>query len=577
MVLKTIYFKNITMPSKYTLEDIIKQSREIHGDKYDYSLITEYKNDRVKYPIICPEHGVFYKSFNKHIHSEQGCPMCVGRFRYNTETFIKTVEKLDHCKNYTFEKLEYKNNKTKVIVTCHEKGENGVEHGDFTIAPGHLLSGEGCPICRYIKSSAGLRRSIDKVIEKSNEVHNNKYDYSLIKEYKNDRIKYPIVCPEHGIFYQTFNNHIKGRQGCPICGQKNGKEVIKIKFEDWVTAATQVHNGYYTYHKETFDCITQKTKITCPKHGDFWQNASNHLHLGHGCPKCASFESVPEKEIYTFICGFIDKDLIVQRDRSVGKNVELDIFIPSKKFAIEFDGLYWHCEICKNEDFHLNKTKKCEESGIHLFHIFEDEWMFKKDIVKSMIKNMLGFTENRVYARNCEIKEVDGKTSREFLNNNHIQGYCHSAVKLGLYYNNELVSLMTFGKSRHFVGNGKHEWELLRFCNKLNMNVVGGASRLLKHFINEYDPKEIVSYADRRWSTGSLYDKIGFEKYNESKPNYYYIIKARRVYRFNMRKSILVKKYGCPKEKTEREFCYEHRWYRIYDCGCFCYLWKKQN
>ena len=133
---------------------------------------------------------------------------------------------------------------------------------------------------------------------------------------------------------------------------------------------------------------------------------------------------------------------------------------------------------------------------------------------------------------------------------------------------------MTFGKSRHFVGHNEDKMELLRFANKININVIGGASKLFSYFIKKYNPKEIVSYADKRWSEGHLYDVLGFMKYNESKPNYYYIVGRKRIYRFNLRKSILVEKYGCPKDMSEREFCLKQKWYRIYDCGCLCYIWR---
>ena len=119
------------------------------------------------------------------------------------------------------------------------------------------------------------------------------------------------------------------------------------------------------------------------------------------------------------------------------------------------------------------------------------------------------------------------------------------------------------------------KYELLRFCNKLNTTVIGGASKLFNYFIKKYDPESIVSYADRRWSQGNLYEKLGFQLYNESKPNYYYVIKNKRVYRFNFRKDQLIKKYNCPPNISEKQFCLEQRWYRIYDCGCLCYLWKK--
>ena len=194
-----------------------------------------------------------------------------------------------------------------------------------------------------------------------------------------------------------------------------------------------------------------------------------------------------------------------------------------------------------------------------------------------MLKNMFHKTETSIMARKCEIREVDAHEATVFLEQNHLQGSCGSSIKLGLYYNNELVSLMALGKSRHFIGNGKTQWELLRFCNKLNTNIIGGASKLLKYFIKQYNPQEIVSYADRRWSNGNLYNILKFTLYNKSKPNYYYVIGNKRIYRFNLRKSILIDKYNCPKEMSEHEFCLLQHWYRIYDCGCLCYVWKKEN
>ena len=193
-----------------------------------------------------------------------------------------------------------------------------------------------------------------------------------------------------------------------------------------------------------------------------------------------------------------------------------------------------------------------------------------------MIKNQLNIYNTKIYARKCKIKLIDNKVAREFLDKNHLQGKCPVSINYGLFYNNELVSLMSFGTSRHFIGNGKSEYELLRFCNKINTNVIGGASKLFKHFINTHKPQEIISYADRRWSRGNLYDVLGFEKYNESKPNYFYVIKAERKNRFNFRKSILMKKYGCPETMSEHEFCLSQKWYRIYDCGCLCYRWLKK-
>ena len=562
------------MSKKLTLEEVIESSRKVHGNKYDYSLIEHYENDSVKYPIICPEHGIFYKSFNKHIHSKQGCPKCNKRFRYDSNTFIEDVKNLEHCKNYSFEKTEYKNNRTKVIVTCHEVDENGIEHGDFEITPSHLKSGEGCPKCRYKKSANSKRRTLKETISLAKEIHNNKYDYRLIKEYKNDRTKYPIICREHGIFYQTMNNHINGKQGCPKCGRITTGNKNRLTTEEFISLAKEVHGNKYDYSKVKYIDNNTKVCIICPEHGEFWQEPSNHINLIQGCPKCANIISTPEKEIVEFLKSILPEIEIKENVRDIIDNGELDIYVPSYRVAIELNGLFWHSELLKDKNYHLNKTLACEQKNVHLFHIFEDEWKYKKDIIKSMLKNIFNKTENTIMARKCEIKEVPYKEASKFLNNNHLQGKCGSTIKLGLYYENELVSLMTFGKSRHFIGNGKTQWELLRFCNKLNTNVIGGASKLFKHFIKTYKPQEVVSYADRRWSQGLLYHILEFKLYNKSKPNYYYIINNKRQYRFNLRKSVLVKKYNCPKEMSEHQFCLLNKWYRIYDCGCLCYIWK---
>jgi hypothetical protein len=340
--------------------------------------------------------------------------------------------------------------------------------------------------------------------------------------------------------------------------------------EHYISLSREVHGDRYKYIG--YDPKTSTLDIECPEHGRFKQSVGNHIYNGEGCHKCGISSSNGEKEMFDFISELSPNACVLENKRdTIDDNLELDIYVPDKKLAFEYDGLYWHSELLRPKDYQLKKTISCENKGIRLIHIFEDEWLNKQDIVKSMIKNLFNKTENKIYARKCFIREVGSKESREFLNANHLQGYCNSKIRLGLYYNDELVSLMTFGKSRHFIGSSKFEWELLRFCNKINTNVVGGASRLLKHFIKEYSPNSIVSYADRRWSNGNLYDRLRFTKYNESKPNYYYVVGRKRIYRFNLRKSVLVKKYGCPTDMSEHEFCLSRKWYRIYDCGCLCY------
>jgi hypothetical protein len=275
-----------------------------------------------------------------------------------------------------------------------------------------------------------------------------------------------------------------------------------------------------------------------------------------------------EIQLQEFIKENYNGKIILNSRNIISK--ELDIYLPELKLAFEFNGLYWHSELYKEKNYHLNKTEECKKNGIQLIHIYEDDWNYKQDIIKSMILNKLNKNTNKIFARKTEIKEIDdNKLVREFLNENHIQGFVGSSVKLGLFYENELVSLMTFGKRRVAMGKkitNNDEYELLRFCNKLNTNVIGGASKLFKYFINNYKPKEITTYADRSYSNGNLYNQLGFEYIGKTEPNYYYIIDGIKHHRFNFRKDKLIKE-GYDKNKTEYQIMSDRGYYKIYNSG----------
>ena len=192
-----------------------------------------------------------------------------------------------------------------------------------------------------------------------------------------------------------------------------------------------------------------------------------------------------------------------------------------------------------------------------------------------MILNKLGKTPNKIYGRKTIIKEIiDNKIVRTFLEINHLQGFIGSKIKLGLYYENKLVSMMIFGKRRVAMGKkltNEGEYELLRYCNKLNTNIVGGASKLFKYFIGNFSPKEITTYADRSHSNGNLYETLGFKFISKTQPNYYYIIDGIRHHRFNFRKDKLIKE-GFDSNKTEHQIMIDRNIYRIFDSGNLKYI-----
>ena len=307
----------------------------------------------------------------------------------------------------------------------------------------------------------------------------------------------------------------------------------------------------------------------------FYTRYNLNINICTICNPIGSFsKSGEEKIIYKIINNNCDKKIDTNK-RDIISPLELDIYIPELRLAFEFNGLYWHNELYKDKNYHLNKTELCEKKGIQLIHIWEDNWINKQDIVKSMILNKLGKTPNKIYGRKTIIKEItDNKIVRNFLETNHLQGFIGSKIKLGLFFENELVSLMIFGKRRIAMGKkltNEGEYELLRYCNKLNTNVLGGASKLFKYFIENFNPKEITTYADRSHSNGKLYKQLGFKFISKTQPNYFYIINGIRKHRFNFRKDKLIKE-GFDSNKTEHQIMLNRNIYRIYDSGNLKYV-----
>jgi len=272
------------------------------------------------------------------------------------------------------------------------------------------------------------------------------------------------------------------------------------------------------------------------------------------------------------------KDEIILNSRSIVAPYELDIFLPKLNLAFEFNGIYWHSELYKDKNYHRNKSDMCESLGIQLVHIWEDDLSYKYDIIKSMIVNKLKLISNKISARKCIIREVNTKSVTEFLDRNHLQGSVGSSIKIGLFYNNELVSLMTLGRKRKIMNNKDEDgkFELLRFCNKLDTVIVGGASKMFNYFIKSFNPVEVVSYADRSHSNGNLYKNLGFSLISKTEPNYFYIIKGIRKHRFSFRKDILVKE-GYDPLQSESDIMSDRGINKIYNAGNLKFIYFREN
>lgn len=551
---------------RLTNEEYIEKCKSVHGNFYDYSE-TVYTTAKKKVKIKCPVHGYFYQEAFKH-KSGNGCNKCGNRkisdtLKKDYQYYLDIFENV-HKGFYEYPKnITVNSNKDTITITCPK-------HGEFEQVISNHASGRGCNKCgienKVSKNTKDTQWLLDNLHERFS-----KEDYDLSKiNYVNARTKVQIKCNKHEHWFESLPaNLIKGH-GCIKCGWDSTNDFKKDDVESFTRKARKRHGDYYSYSDE-YISSSKNITITCPKHRDFQQTPNSHL-CGAGCPRCANNKSKGEQEIFDFLSNHTK---LSSRNRNLIEPYELDIYCKERRLAIEYNGLYWHSDQFVNDDYHLSKTERCKEENINVIHVFEDEWLNKKNIVKSRLLNIIGKTPNKLYGRETFIKEVGTTQAMEFLENNHLQGKVGAKIKLGLYYKNELVSLMTFGELRTNMGSKKTEgvFEMIRFCNKLNTTVLGGASKLFKYFIKKYNPSEVISYADRRWSNGNLYKKLGFEFLHNSKPNYFYTNHGRRENRFNYRKSKLVEQ-GHDKNKTERQIMRELGYNRVYDCGTLKYSFK---
>ena len=412
----------------------------------------------------------------------------------------------------------------------------------------------------------------------------------LKKKYENDKIKNKVI--------EKRKNTMMEKYGVSDANQLEGiRDKIMI---------TRLLNQYNLL-KEKINLIMKEKDFVFPNNlKDMIYDKTKRIYICNNCKKQHTFESFAlssfkcscRKETYIekMIKDILDEYDVnyIQWDRKQIHPYELDFYLPDYNIGIEVHGLYWHSEVAVLHEFKLHeysdinnilkitnsneykdkrlkfqksiltKTNLAIEKNIKIIHIFEDEIVNKYNIVKSRILYLLNKIKNKIGARQCTIKEIDAKTCNEFLKDNHIQGKDNAPIRLGLYYQNELVSVMTFNRpslSKN-AENKKDTYELSRFCNKTNLNVIGSANKLLKYFINKYNPNHIFTYSDLRWNTGNLYETLGFKFTKWTGQGYWYTDFNIRIHRFNLRKT-----ENDMKELSEWILRMIEGYYRIWDIG----------
>jgi len=529
------------------------------------------KNLSMEYELLKTHNILDVKSIYMFLNDDNGLCICSEpkRFVNMKEGFKEYCEKCSRILNNTMK----------------SQGNTDIE---IELIPNYIQDKNGNYNSSKIKSLS--QNTINKIIERTNYLPDKSEIGERIYNIEHNIFDLPI-CREcskpHNNFYfkEGYAEYCKG-----LCTSKNTKKAESTK------QAEYFYNKYIEKFKSSEEYIIKIFSFEDYLNGnctiEFEHVKCSHKYTldvkyqGHTkCPKCFPVRSKKQYEIYEWLNSYTSCKM---NDRQFLKPLELDILTP--KFAIEYDSLAFHSygissqekfnDINENKNEHLNKTELCESKGIQLFRIFSNEWINSEDKWKSVILSQLNLTK-RIFARKCYIKEISSEDARLFFEDNHLQGYVNSSMRIGLFSDDILVSAMTFGKPRSKKWNSEGTFELLRFASLLNHTIIGGASKILKYFEINFKPQRIISYANRRWSIGNLYYKMGFEFVENTTPNYFYFKgsdSSKLFSREQFQKHKLKDKLEIFDENlSETQNMFNNCYRKIYDCGnmVFCKIYKE--
>jgi len=547
----------------------ISQANKVHDSKYDYSK-SLYIDARSKVAIQCPIHGEFLQLPRKHLSGQQ-CPTCAvkGANNYRRLTYEQFIHRANqiHGTRYVYGIYKINNMRDKIAITCKT-------HGVFTQSiVAHLLHGSGCRLCQKPNtkpiSTNAIIYDTKWFIDKAQKLYGSYYDYSAIS-YDGSESPVQIICPLHGEFKQAARDHLQGF-GCSACGINRLSELNRKDFRQFIAEATVIHGSQYDYTKSHY--INQDTQIdiVCKDHGVFTQNPRHHLR-GQGCQKCAI--SSGQNSLYQFINTIYD-GVIQLNNRDILDGKEIDIYLPAIKLGVEYHGLYFHSfnirENAEDRARHAIKTDLCNIHEIKLLQIFENEWINKRRLIESMLKHQLKLS-HKIHARQCNIVKLNNREYMKYMAQWHLAGGKSSHTSFGLQYNNTTISAIGFNVHK------QHGWEITRYATALDHVIVGGFSKLFNAFSKEYDPIEVMTYADRRISTGNCYQRAGFVQVAITRPNYFYVKGGKLYSRIGFQKHKLPNKLQAfDAAASESTNMFNNGYRRIWDAGHLKLIWRKHD
>lgn len=460
------------------------------------------------------------------------------------KTAIEVVEEFRKVwgNRWDYSKVEYSSANSPVRIVC-------LEHGEFLQLPNNHKRGHvGCGGC-----SGKTLKGTEKFISEARLVNGDRWDYSLTK-YINNHQAITIICRDHGEFTQHPRSHLRGHVGCPKC---NRWSVSVQQFKE-----QSPFKEAFDYSKVDFTGTRDKVTITCKIHGDFEQVADSHLRGFIGCRSCQTTgSSQGEREVAHFLRSL---DLEVKENvRGLLSNSrqEIDMFLPTLRVGVEFNGLYYHSDKFKVPRYHYDKYESAQASGIRLIQVWEDDWESRRSVVEEHLRQVVGkSTLSKINARDTEVILVPSHQAKQFLEAYHIQGYVGSSVQVGLKHEGCLVAVACF-KLRG------EDYELVRYAT--SANVRGGHSKIVAHFERTHTYQNLITFADRTFSDGGLYSKTGWVKDRIIRADYSYVVGGKRHHKFNFR----LKRFRSDPSlefvggMTEAELARLNNILRIYDAG----------
>lgn len=457
-----------------------------------------------------------------------------------------------------------------------------------------VLNGADCPKCKADKKPKKKEKtprvykstSFEEFLVKAKAKFGDKFQY---EDYQGYMKPFKVICPKHGVQNISPVRHLVYVTGCGMCG----KTVNNYDTITYIEKARSVHGDKYEYVDEYKDC-REKIKILCKKHGIFEIAPYVHL-LGGGCQKCTAYSSKIENE-YVELFSSLGKN-VEQHNKKILEGREIDLLVGAygsggeknsgEKIGIEFNGLLFHREglvehkykivNTKTKNYHIEKSNLAASKGIRLYHVFENEYLEKPELVKNKLLNACGLNMGKkVNARDCVIKRISYNNTKDFLSKFHIQGYDNAPIRYGAWLDGELVGVMTFLR-----GKVDGEFDLNRYATNYDYHVRGLASKMLKHFEREHSPSTLKTFADIRWTPdgkNNLYTKLGFELIEKQPPVYHYynpVLGPKLFNRVRFQKHKILKKHPEMDPKmTEEQLMICLGYDKVWDCGNWKFIKK---